>query len=342
MGDQYRRGFQRLLEEGWVPDVVLSHSGWGCGLHVAGSFPEARRISYLEWWFAPPKDPLTDQGWKQRQRNLPLAMQLCESDVVVAPTHWQRRQLPKSLRHRCQVIGDGVDLDWFSPLEEQRHPAPLLTYGTRGMEPTRGFPDFVNALPAALETWEDLEVEIAGEDRICYGGAPPPGFQSYGTWAHTRLSQWVRTGRVRFLGRLEPEAYRSWLRRSWVHVYLTKPFVASWSLLEAMATGCTLIASKTEPVLEFLRGDLGGRLVARTDTSTWLRDALDELLGDRGRRERLGAGARELARMHHSGGSAKAWDQAAGLQTLTHAVDPLEERPVLSGRFAPVLQPNPK
>lgn len=259
---RFRDAMTNLREQGWRPDVVLSHSGWGCGLDVGWIFPQARRLVYLEWWFSDdaadydfkPADPWWNYSkatrLKLRQRNLTLAYELVEADVVVAPTHWQRSQLPSALQSRCQVIHEGVDTDFFVMNPAWRSKDRLrLTYATRGMEPMRGFPEFVEVLPELLKRWPKVEVLIAGEDRVAYG-AHMPEEGSFGRWAKARLQPLLEEGRVRFVGHLPYEIYARLLKSSHVHCYLTRPFVVSWSLLDAMASGCCLVASDVKPVRE--------------------------------------------------------------------------------------------
>ena len=251
-------------EEGWKPDVVLSHSGWGCGLDVGWVFPLAKRLVYLEWWFsdtAADYDYKPDDPWwsyskatrfKLRQRNLTLAYELSEAHALVAPTNWQRSQLPEALQSRCQVIHEGVDTNFFvsnpawKPKDRLR-----LTYATRGMEPMRGFPEFVEVLPELLRRLPNVEVLIAGKDRVAYG-ARLPREGSFGKWAKSRLQPLLEEGRVRFMGQLPYQVYARLLKSSHVHCYLSRPFVASWSLLDAMASGCFLVASDVEPVREIV------------------------------------------------------------------------------------------
>jgi glycosyltransferase involved in cell wall biosynthesis len=263
-GQQYRRALEQMEQQGLQPDVVISHSGWGCGLYVKECWPRCRLVSYLEWWFDPLSPLLTydphnrelelgpQRGEGLWQRNEPLALELAAADAIVAPTAWQRAQLPPLLRQHCQVIFDGIDLQVFRPDPGQRSPTPLLTYGTRGMEPMRGFPQLIRELPAVLERWPQLRVEIAGEDAIHYGGSPPAE-GSWKGWAEQLLAAPIAAGRLRWLGRLEGKHYVRWLQSSWVHVYLSHPFVASWSLVEALACGPRLIASRVPPVAEFCR-----------------------------------------------------------------------------------------
>ena len=185
--------------KGWNPDIVISHSGWGCGLDASLVFPKAKRISYLEWWFRndaddynfDPHSPWWDYSQelilKLRRRNLTLALELTEAHHVVTPTLWQRSQLPVSLQKRCEVIHEGVDTDFFVMNPSWRPKNRLrLTYATRGMEPMRGFPEFVRALPQLLERFSNLEVVIAGDDRVAYG-ARRPEEGTFGRWARRQL-----------------------------------------------------------------------------------------------------------------------------------------------------------
>lgn len=260
--DQYRQGMASLEKTGWLPDVVISHSGWGCGFHVKEIWPRCRHISYLEWWFDPESELLFHdlknkelgigpaQASKLWKRNQYQAVELACADKIIAPTIWQRDQLPTIFRNHCEVIYDGIDKKLFKPDLKQQSEEPLLTYGTRGMEPIRCFPEFVRELPNILLSVPNLRVEIAGNDEINYGGLPPSQ-GSWGKWANQILAPWVKAGRVKWLGRLTLENYVKWLQSSWCHVYLTQPYVASWSLTEALSCGCQLVASDVAPVREF-------------------------------------------------------------------------------------------
>ena len=182
----------------------------------------------------------------------------------------------------------------------------------------RGFPELIEALPAVLEAHPTLKVEIAGEDRICYGG-PAPKEGSYGEWAKKKLEPWITSGKVEFLGSLPPDVYPSWLRRSWMHVHLTRPFVASWSLLEAMAAGCCLIASNTEPVREFL--DASNSALVDFRTEQWLNPVVTALLADQDLNLRLGAAAAVKAQQYDERHSIKAWGEILICQNANRAID---------------------
>ena len=261
---RFREAMELIRDGGWKPDLVISHSGWGCGLDVSWVFPQALRISYLEWWFAndaaeygfDPGNPWWDYSssmrLKLRHRNLSLALELSEAHHVVTPTCWQRDQLPSALRQRCEVIHEGVDTNFFVMNPGWRPKKRLrLTYATRGMEPMRGFPEFVEALPTLLGRHPNLEVVIAGDDRVAYG-ARLPEEGSFGRWAQRLLDPWIQKGAVRLVGHLSTTAYARLLKSSHVHCYLTRPFVASWSLLDAMASGCCIVGSDLELVRELV------------------------------------------------------------------------------------------
>ena len=277
---RFRAAMKDIRDGGWCPDLVISHSGWGCGMDVSWVFPEARRISYLEWWFAndaeeytfDPGNPWWDYNPKKclslRHRNLSLALELGEAHHIVVPTRWQQSQLPPAIARRCEVIHEGVDTNFFVMNPDWRPKRRLrLTYATRGMEPMRGFPEFVQSLPTLLDRYPSLEVVIAGEDRVAYGSRLPEE-GSFGRWAQRLLKPWIDAGSVRFVGQLSIRAYARLLKSSHVHCYLTRPFVASWSLLEAMSSGCCLVCSDLDVVRE----------MAHPKATTWVDQRNQELL----------------------------------------------------------------
>ena len=242
------------------PDVVVVTAAGAVVWMLAGF--SSSKVGLFEWWFSDASEDYdfnpADKWWeyskatrfKLRQRNLTLAYELAEAHAVVAPTEWQRSQLPKALQPLCQVIHEGVDTDFFvmNPAWKPKD-CLRLTYATRGMEPMRGFPEFVEVLPELLQRFPKLEVLIAGEDRVAYG-ARKPREGSFGRWAKARLKPYLEQGRVSFIGHLPYKNYARLLKSSHVHCYLTRPFVVSWSLLDAMASGCFLVASDVVSVQE--------------------------------------------------------------------------------------------
>ena len=288
LANQYKQGMQELNDKGWSPDLIISHSGFGCGLHSSYIWPKSIKIAYVEWWFN--KDCILykldkkNKWWngptfdsKMRERNMCLAYELMEAHKLITPTKWQHQQLPTVFRNRCAIISEGVSHAYFKPSEKEKNSKPLITYGTRGMEAMKGFPEFIEELPKVLELNQELIVEIAGEDRICYGGSPPLE-GSYGKWAKKVLRKWINEGRVVFLGSLNYEEYRRWLQRSWIHIHLTRPFVSSWSLLEAMACGCYIISSDSPNSREFL--DDSCALLINHRKPGWLNKSITRILYD--------------------------------------------------------------
>lgn len=267
----YRSAFELLTAEGWIPDVVISHCGWGCGFYAKEIWPSIPLIVYCEWWFAPdselfrrlkenPNFNFTTVNKKNLwQRNSIMATELATADHIVTPTYWQKKQLPPGVRKNCEVLYDKLNTEVFFPDASKLSSYPKLTYGTRGMEAMRGFPEFIRCLPVLLKKWPTLKVEIAGVDEINYGGFPPPE-GSWGKWAKKVIPSEFND-RIEWKGRMPLEKYASWLKSSWCHVYLTEPYVASWSLNEAIATGIKIVATDHESVTEFTTNSMNVKLV---------------------------------------------------------------------------------
>ena len=262
-GDRFHVAMLDLRNQDWFPDVIISHSGWGCGLWSKLVFPKAKLVSYSEWWFqydfwhtnVLPADAFlkfdscSDQ--KLYKRNLSISLELAEADTIITPTKWQRDQLPRQFSSRALVIHEGVDTNYYRPNHNWRPGNKFrVTYASRGFEPIRGFHYFIKALPLFLEQTNNTEVLIAGEDKICYGGQKPKSHPSWMAWATELLEPHIKDRRVRFLGRLRNPYYARFLKSSHLHCYLTQPFVASWSLVEAMASGCNLLVSDNVPIRE--------------------------------------------------------------------------------------------
>ncbi len=293
--------------QGFAPDVIVAHSGWGAGTYAKAVWPEARFVSYAEWWYnwprvdvhpddPPPSDP-TAVAAKALARNAPMLLDLAAADAVLVPTHFQAAQFPGWLRPRISVLHDGVDTAGFAPDPDARDAlaaslglpaeAEILSYATRGMEPYRGFPEFMRALARLQAERPRLHAVIAGEDRVAYGEPLPEGE----SWKQRLLAELpLDTARVHFTGLLPPLDYRRLLQGTDVHVYLTLPFVLSWSMIEAMSTGCRLVVSDVDPVTEALGHDAVALKVSHYAPEALARTiatALDDL--DAGRRRGLAA-----------------------------------------------------
>jgi glycosyltransferase involved in cell wall biosynthesis len=225
------------------------------------------------------------------------------------PTEWQLGTYPAWSRDRITLLREGVDLATCSPAApraSRRFTLPdgfkleakhkLVTYMSRNLEPYRGFHIFMRALPALQAARPDLHVSIVGNDLPGYGAMPADGT----TWRETILREVggkLDLERVHFLGQVPYETHVALLRRSDAHVYFTYPFVASWSLREAMAIGAPIIGSDTLPVREFITHETTGLLTPFLEPDR-LADSVLRLLEDAGLSQRLRAKARRFAEAH--------------------------------------------
>lgn len=260
---RFKETMKKIKNMGYAPNIIISHSGWGCGLYAKSIFKKSKLITYSEWWFKldgmeydyhNTKYISYSEETKEKLylRNLTMAAELSESDKIVSPTNWQRKQLPKRFKEQTHVIHEGVDTDFYRlNLRWKTVDKFTITYATRGMEPMRGFPEMILAMKKILAKYANVELLIAGEDKICYGGKLLEN-TSYGEWAKKVLSKEIFEDKVKFLGTLSKIKYARLLKMSDLHLYLTRPYVASWSLVEAMASGCCIVATDIETVNEIL------------------------------------------------------------------------------------------
>lgn len=284
-----------LKQSGFAPDVIIAHPGWGEALYVKDIFPRAKLFSFCEFYYQldgadvgfDPSVPQTlDDRARIRTRNMLHLFNLEYCDVAVSPTHWQKQVHPAAYRHRINVIHEGVDTEAARPDATARVALPdgrmldagskVITYVARNLEPYRGFPQFLQAVSALQQQRNDFDVLIVGADGVSYGSAP----KDAPNWREKLLREMpIDPQRTHFLGRLPYEEYLKVLQVSSAHVYLTYPFVLSWSMLEAMACGCLVIGSSTPPVKEVLRHGGNGLLTGFFDTPELVRlmaQALDE------------------------------------------------------------------
>src|SRR5580765_1610844 len=257
-----------LRRSGFVPDVIFAHIGWGEAIFLKDVFPEAKLLLYGEFFYRSrggdlgfdPEYPVTAEKIRRlRIMNAPLLMALDAADWTMAPTRWQWRQFPSAYRHRMSVVHDGIDTDLVCPKEDSSQDE-LITYVARNLEPYRGFHVFMRAIPEIQKRRPKARIVIVGGDAVSYSPRLPPG-QTYRERLLQELDGKIDLARVSFLGRIPYKEYLALLRRSSVHVYLTYPFVLSWSLLEAMASGCLVVGSRTPPVEEVIEHGMNGLLV---------------------------------------------------------------------------------
>lgn len=307
-GQSVARSCLDLRREGFIPDVICAHSGWGESLFLKEVYPEVPVLVFAEFFYRGSgadvgfaeggKVPL-DQLCKLRMRNIHLITSLELADWAVTPTIWQWKQQPAAFRPRMSVIHDGVRTGLCTPDPQARLALPngrilsqndeVVTYLARNLEPYRGFDVFMHALPELLKRRPKAHVILVGGDDVSYGGKPAEA-KSWREKMQKEIS--IDPDRVHFIGRVPYNMYLSALRITRVHTYLTYPFVLSWSMLEAMSAECCLVASATAPVQEVITDGENGVLVDFFDTEA-LVGRICELLDDPERRERLGKAARK-------------------------------------------------
>lgn len=265
-----------LKSQGFVPDIIYGHS-WGSNMFMKDVFPNTPLLVYFEWFynahgsdvdFVNPKSVNINTEANIRVKNSHILVDLYSCDHGTSPTHWQHRQFPKEFRDKISVIHDGIETDMCVPNPETKlvipqlnldlsHTKEIVTYVGRGMEPYRGFPQFMEAAKIILKKRPESHIVIVGEDRVCYGAQLPDG-KTYKGLMLEKLN--LDMNRVHFTGHLLFDDYIKVLQASKVHVYLTYPFVLSWSALEAMSAGCVIVGSDTPPVQEVIKDGCNGFL----------------------------------------------------------------------------------
>lgn len=308
-GQAVFRAAYALKEQGFVPDVILGHTGWGSLLYLKDLYPEVPIIGYFEWYYHALHSDA--QWWKDekmdindilrvRTKNAHHLLSLEACDVGYTPTAWQHEQFPAVYKPMLKVLHDGVDTKFLCPNDQTKlvledialdlsKCEEIVTYVSRGFEAYRGFPQFMDAIRILLQRRPKAHVVIVGNDRTCYGAKAGDG-KSYKEIEVEKGG--YDEARVHFVGPRHRKDYLKVLQASNAHVYLTRPFVLSWSMLEAMAVGCPLVASATPPVEEVVEDGVNG-LLANFRSPEHIALRIEELLDDRTLAKRLGEKARE-------------------------------------------------
>lgn len=304
-----------LKETGFAPDVIIAHPGWGESLFLKDVWPEAKLGVYCEFFYhAKGADvdfdsefSLSDPGevCRIRLKNLNNKLHFEVADAGISPTKWQASTFPEPFRSRITVVHDGIDATVLVPNPDisitlsgkviLTKKDEVLTFVNRNLEPSRGYHIFMRALPAILQQRPNAHILIIGGDGVGYGAAPK-GEKSwkeiFANEVRAQISD-ADWNRIYFLGNLPYQQYLAVLQLSTVHVYLTYPFVLSWSLLEAMSVGCAIVASDTPPLKEVISHNETGRLVNFFDEKA-LATEVCALLNAPGMRAYLGDAARKF------------------------------------------------
>jgi len=309
----------KLKQQGFTPDLICSHPGWGEPLFLKDIWPEIPLLTYQEFFYNPrgfdyafDNEIHGESNWMDSARiRIKTANQLLNleaSDWCVTPTEFQKSSYPKAWRNRISVIHDGIDTNKACPSKTQE-PVELpdgtvlqpddkvVTFVNRTLEPYRGCHSMIRAIPQLQQLAPDAKLVIVGDTKgVSYGNLCPEG-----EWSERFLAEiegHYDPSRVHFTGPVPYEHFIPILQLSKAHVYLTYPFVLSWSLLEAMSCGCAVVGSNTLPVQEVIKHGRNGLLVDFFDPQQ-IASTIAELLKNRTYALELGQAARETVLQHY-------------------------------------------
>ena len=305
-----------LKDQGYTPEVIVAHPGWGESLFLKEVWPEAKLKLYCEFFYHArgadvgfdPEFSSTDPADAGRVilKNANILLQFQQADSGLSPTHWQASTFPQHIRDKITVIHDGIDTKVLNLNPEVQFTLDsgksltrddeVITFVNRALEPYRGFHTFMRSLPKLLAARPNANVLIVGKEGVSYGAQPPNGKSWKTIFSEEVLPQLTpqQRERIHFLGTIDYPRFTNLLQVSRVHVYLTYPFVLSWSLLEAMSVGCTIVASDTQPLHEAIKHNETGLLVDFFDHDA-LAHSVSRLLDDETASDRLGEAARVFA-----------------------------------------------
>jgi glycosyltransferase involved in cell wall biosynthesis len=308
------RTAENIKQLGFEPDVIIGHHGWGELLNIRDVWPKPPVLGYMEFFYHTeetdvgfdPEFPTNPSDFPRiRAKNAVNLLALNLGGHGQTPTKWQHATYPAWARPQITLVPEGADLKVCKPNPKVRREtvvvgdakiAPgdkLVTYVARELEPYRGFHVIMRALPELLRARKDVRVVMLGGDSVSYGN-PPANAENWRQAMLDELGSGIDPARVFFPGKVDYETYLRMLQRSDAHIYFTYPFVTSWSLREALATGCAVIASDTGPVREFIRHGRNGLLTPFLDHKALTSRILD-LLDDPALAARLRGNARAQA-----------------------------------------------
>lgn len=271
-----------LRDQGFHPELIVAHPGWGESMFCKSVFPKAKLINFLEFHYGRGDDAKFDpefashkieDSWRIWVKNANNFLNYEDMDGAYTPTHWQKKDLPDYIKNKVKVVFDGIDTQVLKPdpgayltikskQGEARFAAgeEILTFVNRNLEPYRGYHSFMRSLPKIMKARPNVKVLIVGGNEVSYGAKPPAGK----TWKDIFLDEvkdQIDLKRIFFLGKINRSVFTNLLQISRCHVYFTYPFVMSWSAVEALSVGALVVGSSTTPVKEFIKHGENGLLV---------------------------------------------------------------------------------
>ncbi len=320
----------KALEREPAPDLIVGHSGFGSTLFLRDLWPDAPVINLFEYYYRPhhadsDMDFRHDLKWpvpvekyqRARARNAMILLDLQNCQAGYTPTGYQRSTFPDEYQSKLSTIFDGIDRSLYHsfdgdlrPTSDKRPPrtvpgvdlpagAKVVTYVSRGFESMRGFDIFLKAADLLCREMPDAHVLVIGTDQISYGGDESylDGKTSFKEWTLAQGN--YDLSRIHFVGRVPPTDLARVLASTDVHVYLTVPFVLSWSLMNAMSCGAVVVASDTAPVREMIQHGRNGLLCDFFDPQAFA-DTIATVLRDPAAHRTLGDAAEELINERYS------------------------------------------
>lgn len=283
-----------LNKSGFAPDIIIGHPGWGETIFLKEIWPDAKLISYVEYYYNTRNSDidfdlnllkqiksdvsafLDFTRLKLVARNAYFTQAYIQSDFLVCPTEFQKDLLPDIFKSRVKVIHDGINTSVLKPdataslmVNGRRFTSSdkIISYISRSLDPYRGFHIFIETIPQILKDHPDANIFIVGNpDTPGYGAALEEG--RFKEFFYSKIENKIDKERVFFLGVVDYEIFKKILQITSVHLYLTFPFVLSWSMLEAMSCGSLVLGSNTGPVSEVIKHNENGILVDFFDTKS--------------------------------------------------------------------------
>ncbi len=289
------------------PDLIVGHSGFGSTVYLPELYPDVPIINYFEFYyhahqsdmdFRPEFPPSELDFLRARSRNAMLLLDLETCRRGYSPTHFQQQLFPEVYRPKIDVIFDGIETDIF-----RRQPGVarrigdrvippstrIVTYVSRGFEAMRGFDIFMRVARRIYQQYPDVVFAVVGSDRICYGG-DEKHIEHKTFREHVMAQADYDREKFIFTGLVPVSTLVDLWSISDLHLYFTVPFVLSWSMVDALACGCTVLASDTAPVREMIDDGRNGLLCGFSDVEGFAAKA-SQVLRDPGEFRPLGEAA---------------------------------------------------
>ena len=288
---------KQIRDNGFVPDIIIGHVGWGELTFMKEVFPDVPVIGFFEYYYSAhggpvgfdPESPVSEHSpYILASKNAVPLTNIEVVDLGHCPTYWQRDRFPKSFHDKCYVCHDGIRTDALQPNPDvqlalgrldrplTRETDDVVTYMARNLETTRGFHQFMRALPGIQAGHPDARILVIGGNDTSYGGKSkhPGGLRGQ---MEAEVGDRVDWSRVHFLGQVPFEDYQKIIQISKCHLYLSMPFVLSWSCLESMSMGATIVASDVAPVREAITHNETGLIVDFFDPDAIAAQVVDVL-----------------------------------------------------------------